>query len=94
MDNVKIEECEVCMELFPLDCFEFFPCAHKICFFCFNKLKQLQCPYCRINMDVETMSESGNQTLETIGESGESGESGVSGESDESGESSESEYSR
>jgi len=53
MNNDKIEDCEVCMEKFPLDCFEFFPCAHKICFFCYNKLKQLQCPYCRIQMNIE-----------------------------------------
>ena len=65
--NVKIVDCEVCMEKFPIDCFEFFPCAHKVCFFCYNKLKDLQCPYCRINMNVEVkIRNSGN--LETINE--------------------------
>ena len=64
---VKIVDCEVCMEKFPIDCFEFFPCAHKVCFFCYNKLKDLQCPYCRININVEVkIRNSGN--LETINE--------------------------
>lgn len=65
--DVKIVDCEVCMEKFPIDCFEFFPCAHKVCFFCYNKLKDLQCPYCRINMNVDVkIRNSGN--LETINE--------------------------
>lgn len=48
-------ECEICMEKFPIDCFEFFPCAHKICSFCYHNIKQLKCPYCRL--DIEPPSE-------------------------------------
>ncbi len=62
MINNKIEECEICMENFPLDCFEFFPCTHKLCLFCYNKLKQLQCPYCRINMNMYVRFNSKNIT--------------------------------
>lgn len=67
MNDVKIVECEVCMEKFPLDCFEFFPCTHKICFFCYNNLKQLQCPYCRINIDIDIRIKK-NNSLITIDE--------------------------
>ena len=52
INDIKIVDCEVCMEKFPIDCFEFFPCAHKVCSFCYHRLKDLQCPYCRINMNV------------------------------------------
>lgn len=51
-------DCEVCMEKFPIDCFEFFPCAHKLCKFCYNNIKQLKCPYCRY--DLEPPSEDEN----------------------------------
>lgn len=44
-------ECEVCMEKFPIDCFEFFPCAHKLCQFCYHNIKQLKCPYCRLDLE-------------------------------------------
>ena len=44
-------ECEVCMEKFPIDCFEFFPCAHKLCKFCYHNIKQLKCPYCRLDLE-------------------------------------------
>lgn len=44
-------ECEICMEKFPIDCFEFFPCAHKLCQFCYHNIKQLKCPYCRLDLE-------------------------------------------
>lgn len=44
-------ECEICMEKFPIDCFKFFPCAHKICQFCYHNMKELKCPYCRFDLD-------------------------------------------
>ena len=39
------------MEKFPIDCFEFFPCAHKLCQFCYHNIKQLKCPYCRLDLE-------------------------------------------
>ena len=63
MNDVKIVECEVCMEKFPLDCFEFFPCTHKICFFCYNNLKKLQCPYCRININIDVKIQKNNSLI-------------------------------
>ena len=39
------------MERFPIDCFEFFPCAHKLCQFCYHNIKQLKCPYCRLDLE-------------------------------------------
>lgn len=44
-------ECEICMDKFPIDCFEFFPCAHKLCKFCYHNIKQLKCPYCRLDLE-------------------------------------------
>lgn len=55
-------DCEVCMEKFPIDCFEFFPCAHKLCRFCYHNIKQLKCPYCRY--DLEPPSEDENDTYD------------------------------
>lgn len=55
-------DCEVCMEKFPIDCFEFFPCAHKLCKFCYHNIKQLKCPYCRY--DLEPPSEDENDTYD------------------------------
>ena len=48
-------ECELCLNEFPIDCFEFFSCTHKICLFCYVKmveinktqLNKLFCPFCR-----------------------------------------------
>lgn len=44
-------ECEICMDKFPIDCFEFLPCAHKLCQFCYHNIKQLKCPYCRLDLE-------------------------------------------
>ena len=44
-------ECGVCLEEFPKDCFEFFPCCHKLCNFCYNSIKKKECPYCRFSLE-------------------------------------------
>ncbi len=46
-------ECGICINKFPNDCVQFFQCAHYVCLFCFNNLKELKCPYCRICIEVE-----------------------------------------
>lgn len=50
-------ECEICMDSFPLDCFEFLPCAHKLCHFCYYNLKKLECPYCRLALEIPSDDE-------------------------------------
>lgn len=50
-------ECEICMDSFPLDCFEFLPCAHKLCHFCYYNLKKLECPYCRLVLEIPSDDE-------------------------------------
>ena len=50
-------ECEICMDLFPIDCFKFFPCTHKMCNFCYNNLKKYSCPYCRLDLEIESEDE-------------------------------------
>tara|TARA_B100001093_G_C26841279_1_gene1020683 strand:- start:141 stop:437 length:297 start_codon:yes stop_codon:yes gene_type:complete len=57
-------ECEICMEKFPIDCFEFFPCAHKICSFCYRNIKQLKCPYCRLDIEPPSEDENDNYNPE------------------------------
>ena len=47
-------ECEICMEKFPIDCFKFFPCTHKLCNFCYNNIKELKCPYCRLDIELSS----------------------------------------
>ena len=46
----KIFECEICLEKFPIDCFEFMPCMHKMCSFCFNSLSKTECPFCKTSI--------------------------------------------
>ena len=61
-----IKECEICINSFPIDCFEFLPCFHKLCIFCYNDLQisirndnnnknndfiSLKCPFCRIELN-------------------------------------------
>ena len=53
-------ECEICMEKFPADCFEFFPCSHKTCSFCYFNMKSKKCPYCRYQIEIEEESEDSN----------------------------------
>ena len=50
-------ECEICMDTFPIDCFEFLPCAHKLCHFCYYNLKKFECPYCRLTLEVPSDDE-------------------------------------
>ena len=46
-------ECELCLEEFSNDFFQFFSCAHKTCSFCYiklieiNKSNIINCPFCR-----------------------------------------------
>tara|TARA_E500000178_G_C17020549_1_gene755335 strand:+ start:1964 stop:2221 length:258 start_codon:yes stop_codon:yes gene_type:complete len=42
------------MEKFPIDCFKFFPCTHKLCNFCYNNIKELKCPYCRLDIELSS----------------------------------------
>ena len=62
-EDIKIVDCEICLEKFPIDCFEFFPCTHKVCLFCYNKLRDLQCPYCRINMNIQVSIKNNSNVL-------------------------------
>ena len=50
-------DCEICMENFPIDCFEFLPCSHKLCHFCYFKLKKFECPYCRLDIEIKSEEE-------------------------------------
>ena len=52
LENNNIE-CEICLENFPQDCFQYFPCCHKLCHFCYNSLKKWECPYCRYSLEPE-----------------------------------------
>lgn len=50
-----IKECEICINSFPIDCFEFLPCFHKLCVFCYNDIKNsydsFKCPFCRTEIN-------------------------------------------
>lgn len=50
-------ECKICMESFPSDVFQYLPCAHSLCKFCFTDLKKMECPYCKYSFSDEMTEE-------------------------------------
>ena len=54
-----IKECEICINSFPIDCFKFLPCFHRLCIFCYNDIKNsitnsydsFKCPFCRTEIN-------------------------------------------
>lgn len=66
-------ECELCLNEFPIDCFEFFSCTHKICLFCYVKmveinktqLNELYCPFCRTGTERTDRTERTERTERT-----------------------------
>ena len=52
-----MEECKICMENFPPDVYQFLPCTHKMCKFCFNKIKKHVCPFCKYSFSDEFTEE-------------------------------------
>lgn len=59
-------ECEICLEKFPRDVFQFLPCAHFMCKFCFEKLKKLECPYCKHSFSEEITEEEEQYLTENL----------------------------
>lgn len=62
-----IKECEICINSFPIDCFEFLPCFHKLCVFCYNDIKKsniiFKCPFCRIEINNNNISSSNHNNF-------------------------------
>lgn len=61
-----MEECKICMEQFPTDVYQFLPCTHKMCKFCFNKLKNHICPFCKYSFSNEFTEEEEELFFETL----------------------------
>jgi len=59
-------ECKICMESFPSDVFQYLPCAHSLCKFCFKNLKKMECPYCKYSFSDEMTEEQEEYFLETL----------------------------
>lgn len=59
-------ECKICMESFPSDVFQYLPCAHSLCKFCFINLKKTECPYCKYSFSDEMTEEQEEYFLETL----------------------------
>ena len=60
-------ECKICMESFPSDVFQYLPCAHSLCKFCFTNLKKTECPYCKYSFSDEMTEEQEEEYfLETL----------------------------
>ena len=59
-------ECKICMELFPVDVFQFLPCTHKLCQFCFKNLKKTECPFCKYSFSDEVPEEREDELYEEI----------------------------
>lgn len=49
-----MEECIICVNLFPVNEFVIFECTHKVCITCFSKLLEQKktCPFCRSIIDI------------------------------------------
>lgn len=66
-------ECELCLNEFPIDCFEFFSCTHKICLFCYVKMveinktqfNELCCPFCRTGTGRTNRTDRTDRTVTT-----------------------------
>lgn len=59
-------ECKICMESFPSDVFQYLPCAHSLCKFCFTHLKKTECPYCKYSFSDEITEEHEEYLLENL----------------------------
>lgn len=59
-------ECKICMESFPSDVFQYLPCAHHLCKFCFIHLKKMECPYCKYSFSDEMTEEQEEYFLENL----------------------------
>lgn len=59
-------ECKICMLSFPNDVFQYLPCTHSLCKFCFSKLKKMECPYCKYSFSDEMSEEQEEYFLETL----------------------------
>ena len=59
-------ECEICMECFPSDVFQYLPCAHSLCKFCFTHLKKMECPYCKYSFSDEITEEYEEYLLDNL----------------------------
>ena len=59
-------ECKICMDSFPKDVFQYLPCAHSLCKFCFLNLKKPECPYCKYSFSDEMSEEQEEYFLETL----------------------------
>ncbi len=59
-------ECKICMESFPSDVFQYLPCAHSLCKFCFTHLKKMECPYCKYSFSDEMTEEQEEYFLESL----------------------------
>ena len=59
-------ECKICMESFPSDVFQYLPCAHSLCKFCFTHLKKMECPYCKYSFSDEMTEEQEEYLLENL----------------------------
>ena len=59
-------ECKICMESFPSDVFQYLPCAHSLCKFCFTHLNKMECPYCKYSFSDEMTEEQEEYFLENL----------------------------
>lgn len=59
-------ECKICMESFPSDVFQYLPCAHSLCKFCFTHLKKMECPYCKYSFSDEMTEEQEEYFMENL----------------------------
>lgn len=59
-------ECKICMESFPSDVFQYLPCAHSLCKFCFIHLKKMECPYCKYSFSDEMTEEQEEYLLQNL----------------------------
>lgn len=57
-------ECQICMESFPADVFQFLPCAHSLCNFCFTNIKKPECPFCKHSFSEEIPEEREEEIFE------------------------------
>jgi hypothetical protein len=49
-----MEECLICVNIFPVNEFVIFECKHEVCITCFSKLLEQNkpCPFCRSIIDI------------------------------------------
>jgi hypothetical protein len=61
-----MEECNICMESFPKDVYQYLPCFHKMCKFCFVSLKKPECPYCKYSFSDELTEKEEEDIIENL----------------------------